>query len=63
MAYTPINKSDDYFNTKLYTGDGTSSNAITGVGFQPDLTWIKPRSDASLHFIVNKLDVGAVSFQ
>ena len=33
MAYTTINKSTDYFNTKLYTGTG-ASNAITGVGFQ-----------------------------
>ena len=45
MAYTTINKSTDYFNTKLYTGTG-SSNAVTGVGFQPDWTWIKSRSDA-----------------
>jgi hypothetical protein len=30
----------DYFNTVLYTGDG-STQAITGVGFQPDLVWIK----------------------
>ena len=43
MAYTTINKSTDYFNTKLYTGNaGTQS--ITGVGFQPDLTWIKRRN-------------------
>jgi len=35
MAYTTINKSTDYFNTKLYTGTG-SENAITGIGFQPD---------------------------
>ena len=45
MAYTTIDKPTDYFNTKLYTGTG-SSNAITGVGFQPDLTWIKSRSVA-----------------
>ena len=45
MAYTDIDKPTDYFNTKLYTGTG-SSNAITGVGFQPDLTWIKSRSVA-----------------
>ena len=45
MAYTTINKSGDYFNTKLYTGTG-SSNSVTGVGFQPDWTWIKSRSDA-----------------
>ena len=37
-------QADDYFNTVLYTGDGTSSNAITGVGFQPDFLWIKQRS-------------------
>ena len=36
MAYTTINKSTDNFNTKLYTGDGTSPRSITGVGFQPD---------------------------
>jgi len=43
MAYTTINKSSEHFNTKLYTGTG-SSQAITGVGFQPDLLWLKPRS-------------------
>jgi len=43
-----INKPSDYFNTKLYTGTG-SSNAITGVGFQPDWVWIKSRSDALSH--------------
>jgi hypothetical protein len=43
MAYTTIKKPSDYFNTKLYTGNG-STNAITGVGFQPDLVWTKCRS-------------------
>src|SRR6056300_626919 len=42
MAYTDIDKSDDYFNTKLYSGTG-SSQAVTGVGFQPDLIWFKCR--------------------
>ena len=32
------------FNTVTYTGDGTSSHAITGVGFQPDWVWLKSRS-------------------
>jgi len=31
------------FNTVLYTGTGVS-NPITGVGFQPDLVWIKARN-------------------
>ena len=42
MAYTTINKHTDYINTVLYTGTG-SELAITGVGFQPDWTWIKRR--------------------
>jgi hypothetical protein len=48
MAYTPIDKSDEYFNTKLYTGTG-ATQSITGVGFQPDWVWIKGRSGATDH--------------
>jgi len=44
MAYTTINKSSDYFNTKLWTGTGSNGNAISGVGFAPDLVWVKNRS-------------------
>ena len=54
MAYTTINKSGDYFNTKLYTGTATSAGntqAITGVGFQPDLVWIKNRGGAYQHVL------------
>ncbi|NBT76477.1 MAG: hypothetical protein EBT15_11040, partial [Betaproteobacteria bacterium] len=39
---------DDYFNTVLYSGTG-SSQSITGVGFQPDFSWIKSRSAATDH--------------
>ena len=39
----------DYFNTVLYTGNG-SSRSITGVGFQPDLSWFKARSVNSDHY-------------
>jgi len=48
MAYTTINKYTDYFNTKLYTGTG-STQSITGVGHQPDMVWIKRRDDANGH--------------
>ena len=41
-----INRPTDYFNTKLYTGNG-STQSITGVGFQPDFTWIKERDTAN----------------
>ena len=49
MAYTTIKKPSDYFNTVLYTGDGTNGQNITGVGFQPDLCWIKDRTAAQEH--------------
>jgi len=49
MAYTTINKSTDYFNTKLYTGNDGTGRSITGVGFQPDLVWVKDRSNAYDH--------------
>ena len=41
----------DFFNTKLYTGTA-SQQAITGVGFQPDFTWIK-RREVNWHCLVD----------
>ena len=38
-----INDGTEHFNTVLYTGTG-ADNSLTGVGFQPDFTWIKCRS-------------------
>jgi len=49
MAYTTINKSTDYFNTKLYTGNSSTLN-VTGVGHQPDFVWIKDRSSSGDDF-------------
>jgi hypothetical protein len=46
MAYTTIDKSDDYFNTVLYTGNGGTNN-VTGVGFQPDWVWLKQRNSSN----------------
>ena len=50
MAYTTINKPQDYFNIKLYTGT-TAAQSLTGVGFQPDLTWIKVRNATAYHVL------------
>jgi len=58
MAYTTIDKPTDYFNTKLYTGNG-GTQSITGVGFQPDLVWMKSRSVAGAHHLVNDVVRGA----
>ena len=49
MAYTTIDDPAQHFNTVTYSGnvDNSSQNgsqSITGVGFQPDWVWIKPRT-------------------
>ncbi len=48
MAYTTIDDPTIYFNTKLYSGNG-GTQSITGVGFQPDWTWIKQRTGTTWH--------------
>ena len=48
MAYTTINKHTAHFNTKLWSGNG-SSQALTGVGHQTDMVWIKSRTDTRKH--------------
>ena len=35
---------NDYFNTVIYTGNGSSGLSITGMGFTPGLLWMMPRS-------------------
>ena len=47
-----VTQADDYFNTVLYTG-ASSGQGITGVGFQPDWTWIKSRSHGSSHVLTD----------
>jgi len=47
MAYISF-QPKDHFNTKLYTGTG-AENAVTGVGFQPDFTWLKNRATTNHH--------------
>jgi len=37
---------EDYFNVVTYSGN-SSSLSVTGVGFEPDFTWIKNRTSAS----------------
>ena len=37
---------NQHFNTLLYTGDGSSTRTLTGVGFKPDWTWKKERNQA-----------------
>jgi len=45
MAYSSITNPRNFMNPKLYAGNGSAGNAITGVGFQPDLVWLKSRTN------------------
>tara|TARA_R110002167_G_scaffold221719_1_gene426672 strand:- start:673 stop:795 length:123 start_codon:yes stop_codon:yes gene_type:complete len=38
-VYTTVDKPTDYFETLLYTGNGSTNN-ITGLDFQPDWCWL-----------------------
>ena len=59
MAYTTIDKSSLHFNTLTYSGNGrngtTTTQAITGAGFQPDWVWLKQRSSTQSHQICDVL--------
>ena len=54
MPYTQINKSTDYFNTKIYTGNG-ATQALTGIGHAPDAVWLKSRGDNDGHKLFDKV--------
>ena len=45
----------DHFNTVLWSGDDATSRAITGVGFQPDFSWIKNRTTAVDHILFDSV--------
>jgi len=50
-----IKNPGEYFKTVLYGGDDSNSHSITGVGFKPDLVWIKRRNTAASHCIVDSV--------
>jgi len=67
MAYTTIDDGSAYFHTQLYTGDGSSSNAITNDAnagdFKPDWLWIKCRSEARDHQITDSTRGGNIGLR
>ena len=50
IGATTATQAGKYFNPVLYTGNG-SSLSVTGVGFQPDLVWIKKRNSGGEHVL------------
>ena len=57
-----IKQPNQYFDTTLYTGDGTANRAITGLNFQPDLVWAKSRSATYYHGLFDPIRGGAVLY-
>ena len=54
MAYTAIDDPEAYYQTQLYTGNGSANHAITLGGdtdMQPDLVWIKNRDASDVYCI------------
>ena len=58
MAYTTIDNPELYFQCKIYTGDGSATQAQTFDGsedMQPDWVWIKSRSNAEAHSLTDSV--------
>ena len=46
MAYAAISKPSLHFDGKTYLGS-SSAVTVTGLGFQPDLIWVKDRDNGN----------------
>ena len=46
------------FNTVLFTGTSQDNQTISNVGFQPDLVWLKSRSNAQNHYLIDSVRGG-----
>ena len=54
--YTPAVDPSDYFNTVLYNNNASAVTDIIGVGFKPDLVWIKDRNQGGEgHYLVDSV--------
>ena len=51
-------KNDDIvegFNTVTYRGNGVANTYMGGIGFSPDLIWIKQRSSGNVHYLTDSV--------
>ena len=58
MAYTAIDDPEKFFQTDIYTGDGSTTQAQTFDGdsdLQPDFVWIKERSETRSHVLFDSV--------
>jgi hypothetical protein len=56
-----IKKGNQYFDATTYTGNGTSLSVVNAGGFQPDLVWMKNRSSAVNHYLIDSVRAGGLS--
>ena len=50
-----IKNPGEHFKTVLYRADGSDGRNITGIGFTPDLVWVKARNQAYNHGIFDSV--------
>ena len=55
MAYTTVDDAGSFYNALTWTGDGSTTQAQTGLGFQPDFVWIKYRAGAESHVLFDSV--------
>ena len=55
MAYTAIDDPTLYFNTSAVWSGDDSEHIISGIGHQPDFTWIKGVNIATQHYIFDSV--------
>jgi hypothetical protein len=53
IGATASTQANKYFDATLYTGNNQTAQTITGLNFQPDFLWIKGRSYADNHVLVD----------
>ena len=50
-----IKNPGEYFKSVIYTGASPNDRAVTGIGFTPDLVWIKSRTQTYNHHIFDSV--------
>jgi hypothetical protein len=50
-----ISNPGQYFRSVLWTGDGNTTKNVVGVGFTPDLVWMKGRTSTSDHSLIDSV--------
>lgn len=61
LADSAIKNGADYFNATIYTGSNSVQSVVNSGSMQPDMVWMKNRSAAGNHYIVDSVRAGSLS--